>query len=273
MLFNNAHHLQPISYCCIIILKKISYQFKRISENIIKKLFTIHADESFQVEINGSLQSKTAVILIHGFGVTRDSRGMFVEIESCLSDLFMVVRGDFSQVSEKTCRAIPFSAQLQRLRVITDLLQNQYKITKFVYIGHSQGCIVIGKAQPRKSKILLLAPPIVSPFNEFIKTQGWKNSNSHLDLQGSSRLVRSDLIIEVEPEFWEEFQKINAVSLYSELARHNDVKVIFAGMDQVLGKQNIDIPSIIIPNADHDFKSPSRSELLKSIFLELVEES
>ncbi len=236
---------------------------------MIKNIITIEGKDSFEVEFNGLSQAKTAVILVHGFGVKRDSRGIFVDIESSLSDRFLVVRGDFSHVSEKKSKAIPFSAQVDRLRVITELVQTQYKITNFVYIGHSQGCIVIGKALPINSQILLLAPPVTSPFAEFIKTKGWKNSGSCLDLHGLSRLVRSDLTIEVESDFWQEFENINAISLYRELAKHNSVNVIFAGMDQVLGEQEIDIPSIIIPNADHDFKSPCRSELLKHLLLEM----
>lgn len=237
----------------------------------MKLIQDLEIDGNFSVEITGSQQTKTAVILVHGFGVKRDSRGLFLDIESLVSGSMLSVRGDFSHIADDKCIAIPFSEQCKRLLAIINFVKDEYQINKFIYIGHSQGCITIGKANPKYAKIFLLAPPVISPFNEFIKTSGWQKPGSYLDLQGDSRLVRSDLTIDVKAEFWDEFKTINAESLYLGLAKKNKVQIVFSGADEILGQQKItmDIPTITISNADHDFNGLSRSELLKFIINKL----
>ncbi|HAT1945814.1 TPA: alpha/beta hydrolase [Legionella pneumophila] len=231
-----------------------------------KKIITLHAEDLFEVEFTGTLQAKTAVIFVHGFGVKRQSRGLFVDIESICLDV-LSVRAEYSQVLNDRCIALPFQVQRQRLNKIIRYIQDHYNIDNFIFIGHSQGCITIALEQPHNALILLLAPPVISPFEEFIKTNGWKNPGSHLYIQGNSRLVRSDLIIEVPMDFWSEFKTIDAQSLYSDLAKQNNVSIIFADNDQVLGNQQpMDhIPTYTISEADHDFSSKSRIELLKLI--------
>ncbi|MCE3044644.1 alpha/beta hydrolase [Legionella sp. 16cNR16C] len=234
----------------------------------LKKIITLHSDDHFEVELYGNtLQAKTAVIFVHGFGVKRQSRGLFVDIESICLDTMLSVRAEYSHVLNDRCIALPFQIQRQRLNKIIQYIQDHYNIDNFIFVGHSQGCIIIALERPHNALILLLAPPLFSPFEEFINTKGWKNPGSHLNIQGNSRLVRSDLIIEVPTHFWSEFKTIDAQSLYSDLAKHNDVRIVFAENDQVLGNQQpIDhIPTYSIKEANHDFSSTPRMKLLQLI--------
>ncbi|TAL61713.1 MAG: alpha/beta hydrolase [Legionella sp.] len=232
-----------------------------------KKIIKLTADHPFEVEFTGNPLAKTAVVLVHGFGVTRQSRGLFVDIESNCFATILSVRAEYSQVLKDRCIALPFPLQRQRLNQVIHYIKENYSIDNFIFIGHSQGCITLALEQPSQAKIVLLAPPIISPFAEFIKTQGWKNPGSNLNLQGDSLLLRSDLLIEVPREFWTEFKTIDASALYSDLALHNEVHMVFAGQDQVLGAQQplAQIPSFTIAEANHDFSSTSRGELLSLI--------
>lgn len=56
-------------------------------------------------------------------------------------------------------------------------------------------------------------------------------------------------------------------SLYSDLAKQNDVSIVFAENDKVLGNQQPigHTPTYTITEADHDFSSTSRIELLQLI--------
>ncbi|MBA2652193.1 MAG: hypothetical protein H0U73_08005 [Tatlockia sp.] len=220
-----------------------------------KEIIILNVDNPFEVEITGSPKAKTAIVFVHGFGVNRQSRGLFVEIESSLPESILSVRADYSQVLKERCIALPFKAQCQRLDALISYIQGHYSIEKFIYIGHSQGCITLGLYQPQQALILLLAPPIISPFEEFINTSGWKKPGSYLNLTGNSRLVRSDLIVEVPLEFWQEFKTIDAHYLYQNLAIQNEVKIIVAENDQILGKQPdiANITTYTIPDANHDF--------------------
>lgn len=242
---------------------------ERPREIITSHIETLEADKPFEVEISGPPNATNAVILVHGFGVKRDSRGMFTDIEAQIKDTMLSVRAEFSDVQTSKTKAIPFSTQAQRLQVITEFIRQKYKPKNIVYIGHSQGNFVIAEANPRDSQAFLLAPPV--GYEKFIKTPGWSKPGSQFDAQGESRLVRSDLTIEVGPEFWKEFEEVNPSALYSQLAKSNQVEIIFAEQDKELGSQEVppEIPSITISNAGHDFKDAARSELINAILRDI----
>ncbi|MBA3537772.1 MAG: hypothetical protein H0T84_14380 [Tatlockia sp.] len=239
--------------------------------NINKQIEILEADRPFEVEISGPPNAKIAVILVHGFGVKRDSRQMFTEIAVHLTNSMLCVCGDFSEIHSDFVLALPFSSQVKRLQIITEYTQGKFKPKHIVYIGHSQGCIVIAKLNPQNSKIFLLAPPVLDPYKKFINTDGWKNLGSNLNIQDKSRLVRSDLTIEVDPDFWLEFQNVNAEYLYSQLAKQNQVEIVFAERDEVLEQQiaPTDMYAISIPGANHDFKNPARCQLINIILKSL----
>jgi hypothetical protein len=228
-------------------------------------IVNLEADKPFAVELNGSPTADTAVVLVHGFGATRDSRGMFPEIEQSLPSDLLFVRGDFSDVLPNSTEAVPLHNQAERLKVITDYTNEKFNPGHYLFIGHSQGAITVALAHPANSKILLLAPPVDDAFNNFIVTPGWSRPGSVLNLDGESTLQRSDgSVTKVSPEFWQDFMGVNAAALYSQLNQDNDVTIIFAGADQVLGTQEApgNLANATIESADHDFRGTARKTLL-----------
>ena len=197
---------------------------------------------------------------------------MFTDIERRIADSMLSIRGEFSDVQLGRARAIPFSVQVQRLQVITAFTREKFNPKHFVYIGHSQGNFVIAETNPTNSQVFLLAPPV--GYDKFIQTPGWKKPESHLDTEGQSQLARSDLTIDVGPEFWREFETVDANALYSRLAQNNKVEMVVAGEDMELGSQELPahIPKIVIPKANHDFKDASRGELILAILKDIKKE-
>lgn len=232
-------------------------------------VITLGDDDPFEVELNSRADTETAVVLVHGFGVKRDSRGLFTDIEQQLGDSILSVRGDFSLVTAKGTSALSLSVQAQRLNQIIAFIRTETDIKTIVYIGHSQGCLVIAKAAPINSQVILLAPPITSPAAErFAVTPGWSRPGSKLNMDGDSLLKRSDdSITVVNSAYWQDFKAFDPVSLYSNLAKHNQVNIIFAGSDNVLGQQEpiTDIPFETVKNADHDFSGGVRTELVQKV--------
>lgn len=236
--------------------------------NIPNTIVTLEADKPFQVEITGSKDAKTAIILVHGFGVKRDSRGMFLEIENEFLNQFLCVRGDFTEINEDHSRAIPITIQTQYLQKIVQYIEETYSIKRFIFVGHSQGCIVVANAHPTKSKVILLAPPVNSPAERFAQTPGWKRPGSVINEEGESKLIRSDGSITIVPsEFWKDFQSLDVDKLYKELNQNNTLIVIFAGSDQVLGVEKAPegIEHETIEGADHDFKGGPRKVLIQKL--------
>lgn len=236
-------------------------------QKVEKQIITLEADKPFDVEITGPRDAETAVIMVHGFGVKRDSRGLFTDIEDRISDRALSVRGDFSEVHGDSTTAVPLQLQAERLKSINAHLDTKVHSKKKVYIGHSQGAIPIARANITGAKIILLAPPIDSPYENFVKTPGWKKPGSVLDVDGKSRLQRSDLTVEVGKEFWDDFKQVDAIALYKKLAEQNDVEIVFADADQVLGHQTAPegLQAISIPGANHDFQNEARSVLVESL--------
>lgn len=232
------------------------------------RIETLVADRPFEVEIAGPSNTDVAVVMVHGFGVKRDSRGLFTDLEAQVAGSMLSIRGDFSEIRGTSTRAIPVTQQVERLDRVLSFTHENFNPKKLVYVGHSQGCIVIAKKHPTDSTVILLAPPILPPYEQFIQTPGWGRPGSHLDTEGESRLMRSDgSVTEVGADFWQDFRTVDPKALYTELAARNQTLMVFAGADQVLGQQNTlpGIPSILIPEANHDFAGTARSELLRTL--------
>lgn len=237
-------------------------------QNIPQRSVTLEADKPFNVVITGNENTDTAIILVHGFGVKSESRGLFTDIEKQVASSAVAVRGDYADSEEGSIHAIPFSDQVRRLRAVIDYTKNYLGKDKLIFIGHSQGGIVVAEAKPEGSQVFLLAPPIESPFSNFITTDGWRRPGSSLNLDGESLLSRSDgSTTFVGKSFWDEIKKVDAEKIYQNLSEKNELNIVFAGEDQVLGEQipPPNINSFSIEYADHDFRGNARGELLKEL--------
>lgn len=240
------------------------------TERPLTRSVTLEADKSFNVDIIGRDDSKTAVILVHGFGVKSDSRGLFTAIEGgvVLADS-LAICGDYADVQENgVIKVIPLPDQVKRLQAVINYCHQELGPKKLIFVGHSQGCLVIAQAKPIDSQIFLLAPPIDSPYAKFIYSKGWQRPGSHLDLGGTSKLTRSDgSVTIVDSNFWDDLRELNAEDLYRQLTAQNEVSIVLAACDHVLGRQ--DIPSGMngfpIEGADHDFKGEARESLLEQL--------
>jgi pimeloyl-ACP methyl ester carboxylesterase len=245
-------------------------------EVYIEEVHTLHASDEdlpFEITVSGAEIAKTALILVHGFGVRRDSRGLFTEIADATKEVALTVRGDYSVIDGDVTKAIPFSKQASRLSVIRDFCRKELGIKREVLVGHSQGWLPIALNYPLGSKVTALAPPLGDAFEAFIQTSGWKRRGSELNLEGESRLLRSDGSLTLVPkEFWDEFRAMGDVTKsMAILALYNKLNIIFAGEDNVLGTQ--DVPDIfrteMIAGANHDFTDGSRKAVISKITKDL----
>ncbi|HAT4455341.1 TPA: hypothetical protein RGI28_001949 [Legionella pneumophila] len=98
-----------------------------------KKIITLRTEDLFEVEFTGTPKAKTAVIFVHGFGVKRQSRGLFVDIESICPDV-LSVRAEYSHVLNDRCIALPFHVQHQRLNKVIHYVQDHYNIDNFILL-------------------------------------------------------------------------------------------------------------------------------------------
>jgi hypothetical protein len=215
---------------------------------------------------------KRVAIFVHGFGVMKDSRGMFTEIvnalsaegiESVLVDLN--IKDSLGNITVNT-----FSKQAELLRkTYTENKENEVYL-----VCHSQGCIIAALANLEGTKkTIFLAPPVESDNSKTIEYFK-KNLSTKINLDGESILARRDgTMTIVSSEYWREKEKLNLKSLYSDYVSHNKVVVVKASLDEVISNQLTDevfkTAEIKEIEADHNFTGLSRVALI-SLLKKLV---
>lgn len=240
-------------------------QFKLLKNNITVK-----------GEVEGNESSRKAIVFSHGFGVTRNSHGMFNELGNVLKDKYLVVRFDYSIVNKKEnwTKVFPYSIQSKMLQAVHNYVRKEFNPTNVSIIAHSMGCFIIGLAELKDlDKVLLLAPPTTSPYKR-LKEYFSKRPETVINEEGISRIKRSDgSITFVGRDVWDEMKTMNPYKSYSDLAKGNSIYIIRALADQVItGESYEKVKSIkgltyIEIDGNHDFEGKAREVLIKQIKL------
>ena len=214
---------------------------------------------------------KHIVIFSHGFGVKKDSRGMFSDIVSSLGDGIECVLFDYNIVDESanTITIRPFGEQKNILENIINETKTKNPNAVIDIIAHSQGCIITGLVNPTGiHKVILLAPPFDLKMQKLIELFK-QRPGTEINFDGVSKLARNDGTVSiVYKDFWQEAKNINPVDVYSNLASSNDVTMVNANQDEILDKNNyVEIKNAEIINIDgnHNFNGEYRNTLLETI--------
>jgi len=215
--------------------------------------------------------NKHIVIFSHGFGVQKDSRGLFTNIAACLKDVEPILF-DYGIYDDeaKTLTVRPIHEEAEMLtKVVTETQeQNPYAIIDLV--AHSQGCVVAALAKPEGiRKTILLAPPPSMNIELAVKKFGARQGvEVHFD--GSSKLHRKDGSVTLVPkEYWADRKSIDPMSLYNELADVTELTIVKAGQDEMLGDTDFSAlnnkTKVVEIAGNHNFYGESRAELLATV--------
>jgi hypothetical protein len=214
---------------------------------------------------------KHIVIFSHGFGVEKDSLGLFTDISEMLSTFNIEsVLFDYNEIIRDTREIIvkPFSEQTKILQSVIDktIIENPDAIIDV--IGHSQGSVMVAQAKLNGiRKVISICPFFHTDIHEVIERHK-KFPTSQIDFNGISRRVRSDGTVSVVPaQYWSERFSTDVYKLYNNLALNIDLTIIRAGEDQIMNEPdllkifNVYIISI---HGNHDFKkTEDRKRLLE----------
>lgn len=225
-------------------------------------------------EYEGNIDSKKAVVFAHGFGVKRDSWGMFNELGDLLKDDYLIVRFDFVEIhdDENATKVFPLTKQAKMLDAVISHIKAEFDIKEINVIAHSQGCLVTGLLSPKNTaKIILLASPVESPYSR-MKQYFASREGTEIHENGLSRIKRSDgSWTLVESEFWNDIKAIQPSELYAELGTKTDLYFVRAMQDHVITDTNYDpmqsnrnITYIELPG-DHNFANEARKGWLDTM--------
>lgn len=205
------------------------------------------------------------IIFSHGFGVRKDSRGMFADIAESLDGF--------------DCDLFDYNELLSGGDVRVRTLSEQAKILDehiaaageegVTLICHSQGCIVASLADTsRVKKVILLAPPVEMSAERFMRKFGSREGVSRDD-DGTLKIPRSDgSTTYIGADYIDELDAIEPLKGYRRLANEHDVTIIRATADNILGMTDLSTVTntrIIDIEADHDFTGEARAELIRQV--------
>lgn len=218
---------------------------------------------------------KHIVIFSHGFGVRRDSRGLFSDIVSAL-DGTQPVLFDYNEIDEAANELTVWLLSEQ-----AEILKNKVNEVRVLHpdaiidiVCHSQGAIAPALAQLQGiHKIILIAPPVTMNFERMLEAFKAR-PGTVIDMEGISRITRRDGSVTLIPsQYWVERAEIRPMELYDALAKNTELVVIKARQDEVLGETDfsgLDDARIIELDGDHNFTGENRMKLLKVLAQEIV---
>jgi len=201
------------------------------------------------------------VICSHGFGVKADARGMFTEIEQSFPKVRFVMF-DYNNFDNEGNTTVPaLSNQAETLQQVID---DNPKGS--ILLCHSQGSLVAGMVDLSSiSKVMLLAPPVNMSMERIIHKMARKPGGV-IDLQGISKLPRSDgTVTHLPKDYLESLKNINPISMYAKIAATKPTIVVRSLNDEVLGLTNVNeiaYATVIDIEADHNFTGSSRKKLV-----------
>ncbi|HEY1085928.1 MAG TPA: hypothetical protein VGE34_04370 [Candidatus Saccharimonadales bacterium] len=211
------------------------------------------------------------ILYSHGFGVKKDSRGMFTDIATALPE-FQHEMFDYNQHDEPTNQTFitPLSKQAKILENKIQELRKQYPTATIDIVAHSQGCIVAGMvASPEIRHTVLLAPP-TDNVGDRKKSFLLNRPGVTTDENDVIYLPRRDGSISViTPTYWDDWEDLDPIEIYNRLPTASAATLVTATQDEVLPAIDYTHLSPKITRvdvvADHNFTGEGRAKLCDSI--------
>lgn len=212
---------------------------------------------------------KHVVIYSHGFGVKKDSRGMFTEISNSLANMESVLF-DYNEIDPITndIHVRPFPEQIKIFNEVLSSYVNSDTVIDIV--AHSQGCLVVALAKPRGIRKTILLAPTFSTNSDKLLEIFRSRPGTVIDKEGISKIARRDGSFTIVPSsFWTAREDIEPIDFYNALAETTDLVIVHANQDDVLPESPMDSLSkkikIVDLDGDHNFNGTARPKLIETV--------
>ena len=208
------------------------------------------------------------MVFSHGFGVGRDSRGMFTDLVEQLSDKYLCILFEYTRVESDATHVDSYQTMLWTLMRVIEHVQEQYAPRSIHLVAHSMGCLLAASQSIQFHKQIYLAPA-TEPLSERLKNHFKQNPNTVIDALGNVSAKRSDgSTTQISRRFFDELQPVIPMDQYA--MTNGEVMVVEAAEDEIVTNHtqqwgvfgNISVMSI---SGDHNFKPPYRAQLVQTV--------
>ena len=206
------------------------------------------------------------LVFSHGFGVEKDSRGLFSDISKAFSE-YTSILFDYNEITQdkKITKVVSYKKQSTILNHQLQAIVKRDPDANITLIGHSQGCIIIGLANHQAvSRAVLLAPPVnVSARKTKIKPDRLINNDGSVTI---NRKDGTQIILSLG--FIVGLKKTNPLKIYKQLASKVPITIVVARQDELLDDSNfseLDSAEVIKIDGDHNFTGKNRKGLIETL--------
>lgn len=211
------------------------------------------------------------IIYSHGFGVQKNDRGLLTAIAAALPEVESILF-DYFTVDEnaQTITMRPLSEQAAMLTRVIEETKAAHPDAIIDIIAHSQGTVVAALAKPDGvRKAILLAPSFDMSVERTLKRYQDK-PQTHIDLNGISRLPILDGLVRVVPAaYWAERRELQPFREYNSFAEKSELTAIIAKQDEIVPKVDLSELSqkvkVMELDGGHEFRDPARALLIEVI--------
>jgi hypothetical protein len=216
---------------------------------------------------------KQIVLFSHGFGVAKDSKGLFTDIAAALGPNIFPVMFDYNDFNDeaRTMTIKPFSQQVAIFNQQLQLLRRDHPGVPISVVAHSQGCIIAALAKPAGlDRVILLAPGetfnikrMERSFTERLKPERLPDGTVKLSRRDGSSIL-------IPPDYEPELRPVDPPEEYNDLATRSRVTLIRAAQDDILGRHVDDSRlseaiTIVSVDGDHNFNGEARPKLVETV--------
>lgn len=206
------------------------------------------------------------LLFSHGFGVKKDSMGMFTDIADAFSK-YEPVMFNYNKITNGGAKTIvpSYKQQAKSLQKQINLIIKKDPRANITLIAHSQGCIVAGLINSRDvSQALLLAPPwSVSP-----KRAKYRPNRKVLKNGAVKITKKNGEIIILSARFIFGLKRTKPLKVYQKLSNSIPTTIITASNDDIVHNKDFNIPdslNVVSIDGDHNFTGSSRKGLIKAL--------
>lgn len=202
----------------------------------------------------------------HGFGVGKDSMGMFIDIAEAFPQ-YKSVMFDYNKILDGGAKTIvpSYRQQAKELQKQIRSIKQKDPSADISLIAHSQGCIVSGLIDSRGiTKAVLLAPP----WRVSSKRAKYRPNRKVLK-NGAVRITKKngDIII-LTARFVFGLKVVNPLNVYQKLSKAIPTAIIIAKQDDIVDNKDFRIPSsleVLAIDGDHNFTGKDRKVLIETL--------